>query len=73
MTYVPPARVVPSAAEITDVLNEMSRDIVVPEEEMRLIDEARRLGWSWQRIASELQGRTPKQLMRAYSEVSSNF
>lgn len=33
------------------------------------MEEARRLGWSWQKIANELQGRTPKQLMRACSEV----
>eukprot|EP00210_Caulerpa_lentillifera_P002123 g2037.t1 len=72
VTYISPARVVPSAAEISDVLNEMTHDIVIPEEEMRLVEEARRLGWSWQKIANELQGRTPKQLMRAYSELRPN-
>lgn len=70
VTYVPPAKVIPLNGEVADVLNEMTRDLVIPEEEMKLVEEARQLGWNWQRIANELQGRTAKQLMKIYSEVN---
>ena len=73
VTYVPPARVIPNNGEISDVLNEMTRDLVIPEEEFKLVEEARQLGWSWQKIANELQGRTPKQLMKIYSDVGGDF
>jgi len=68
VSYVQPAKVIPSGGEIADVLNEMTRDLVIPEEEFKMVDEARQLGWSWQRIANELQGRTAKQLMKIYSD-----
>jgi len=69
VTCVPPSKVILNSEEIKEVLNDMTRDLVLPEEQLRLVDEARQWGWSWQRIASELQGRTPKQLMRIYSDV----
>jgi len=68
VSYVPPMKVIPSGGEIADVLNEMTRDLVIPDEEFKLVEEAKQLGWTWQRIANELQGRSPKQLMKIYSD-----
>lgn len=73
MSYVQPVRVIPNSGEISDVLNEMTRDLMIPEEEFKMVDEARQLGWSWQRIANELGGRTAKQLMKIYSDVSASL
>ena len=70
VSYVPPARVIPNSGEISEVLNDMTRDLVISEEEYLLVEEACQLGWSWQRIANELQGRTARQLMKIMADVS---
>ncbi|CAD7698584.1 unnamed protein product [Ostreobium quekettii] len=64
ITYLPPIRVTPNRPQCEDILQAMTAETRISEEEMQLITEAQNLGWSWTQIAHVFKGRTATQLKR---------